>query len=143
MENLIAMMGSMILVVIITAIALYVLSSLGLMKIAQSKGVENAWLAWIPVGNLYIMGKAVGPFKLIVDISKPEIILPVLSLCGIIPLIGILFSIAVVILYYGALYNIYSQYKGESATVMLILSIVLFFMGPIYLFNIGRKASGN
>ena len=139
MENLIAMMGSMFVVVFITAIALYVLSSLGLMKIAQSKGVENAWMAWVPIANLYVLGKVVGPFKLIVDISKPEIILPVLFFCGMIPVIGALFSIALMVLYYGALYNLYSQYKGEAATLMLILSIVFFFMGPIYLFNIGRK----
>lgn len=139
MESIFAMVGSMILVIFIVVIVLYVLASLGLMKIAQSKGIENAWLAWIPVANLYIMGKITGPFKLIVDIKKPEIVLPVLSLCGIIPGIGFLFTIAGAILSYGALYKIYSEYRGESAVTMIILSIIFFFMAPIYLFNIGRK----
>ncbi|MGE5473281.1 MAG: hypothetical protein ACM3UU_03565 [Ignavibacteriales bacterium] len=139
MENIIAMLGSMFLVFFILVIVLYVLGSLGLMKIAQSKGVENAWLAWIPVANMYILGKITGPFKLIFDITKPEIIMPVLSLCGFIPGIGFLFSLATAVLYYGAIYKVFSEYKAESATTMLILSIVFFFMGPIYLFNIGRK----
>ena len=143
MGNLLALVGSMFIFFFIGGLVLYVLSSLGLMKIAQSKGIENPWLAWIPFANLYIMGKIVGPFKLIMDISKPEVILPILFLCGVIPLIGFLFSIAGTILYYGVLYNIYSQYKAKSAQTMLILSIVLFFMAPIYLFNIGQEVSGN
>ena len=31
-----------------------------LMKIAKKQGIENPWLAWIPLANLYIMGKAAG-----------------------------------------------------------------------------------
>jgi len=143
MENIFALIGSMFIFFVIGGLVLYVLSSLGLMKIAQSKGIENSWLAWIPFANLYIMGKIVGPFKLIIDISKPEVVLPILVLCSVIPLIGFLCSIAGMILYYGVLYNIYSQYKQKSAQTMLILSILLFFMSPIYLFNIGQEVSGN
>ena len=143
MEDLFGVLGPIFLFIFLAAFALYILGSLGLMKIAQSKGIENAWLAWIPYGNLYIMGKITGPFKLIIEIPKPEIILPVLSLCGIIPIIGFILSIAAMILYFGTLYNIYSQYKAKSAQTMLILSILLFFMSPIYLFNIGQEVSGN
>lgn len=39
----------------IFGIAVYVYMSLALMKIAQRNNTPNAWLAWIPIGNLYLM----------------------------------------------------------------------------------------
>ena len=38
------------------SIAVYVLYALGLYTIAQRRGIANAWLAWIPMGNLWILG---------------------------------------------------------------------------------------
>lgn len=37
------------------AIALYVYGSLALMTIAKRTKTENAWLAWIPIANIYLM----------------------------------------------------------------------------------------
>ena len=37
-------------------IATYVFSSLGLFTIAQRRGIHHAWLSWIPVGNLWVLG---------------------------------------------------------------------------------------
>lgn len=34
----------------------YVLTSLSTMQLADVLGVKNAWLAWIPIGNFYVMG---------------------------------------------------------------------------------------
>ena len=34
----------------------YILMSLGLYKLAKNRGIDAPWLAWIPVGNAYIMG---------------------------------------------------------------------------------------
>jgi hypothetical protein len=39
---------------------IYVYVSLSLMKIAQKLGVENAWLAWIPIINLWILVQCAG-----------------------------------------------------------------------------------
>ena len=36
--------------------ALVFLYSLGLMGLANRTGVKNAWLAWIPVANVYVLG---------------------------------------------------------------------------------------
>lgn len=38
------------------AIAAYVLHSLGLYKIAKRRGIHNPWLAWLPVGQAWILG---------------------------------------------------------------------------------------
>ena len=37
-------------------IAGYVLESLGLYTIAKRRGIHHPWLAWVPVGNLWIWG---------------------------------------------------------------------------------------
>lgn len=40
---------------VLTVVA-YVLLALGLFVIGKRRGIEKAWLAWIPIGNLWIMG---------------------------------------------------------------------------------------
>ena len=38
------------------SILCYVLYSLGMYTIAKRRGIHNPWLAWVPVGNLWILG---------------------------------------------------------------------------------------
>lgn len=40
---------------IVVGLALYVYSALALMTIAKKTNTPNAWLAWIPIANLYLM----------------------------------------------------------------------------------------
>ncbi len=42
-------------VFIIVAIALYIYFAIALMTIAKKTNTNNAWLAWIPIGNLFLM----------------------------------------------------------------------------------------
>jgi hypothetical protein len=42
---------------LLMGVAIYVYISLAYMKIAKSLGVGKAWLAWIPIANLYLMSK--------------------------------------------------------------------------------------
>ena len=34
----------------------YVLSAVGMYRIAKRRGIHNAWLAWVPVGNGWLLG---------------------------------------------------------------------------------------
>ena len=45
---------------IIISVALYVYSSLAYMTIANKLGVENAWLAWVPITNVYLITRMAG-----------------------------------------------------------------------------------
>ncbi len=38
--------------------------SIGLYNLAVNRGIENPWLAWIPIADLYIMGLLVGEMDL-------------------------------------------------------------------------------
>ena len=41
---------------VIIAIVAYVLCALGFSSIARRRGIDYAWLAWVPVGNLWLLG---------------------------------------------------------------------------------------
>ena len=38
------------------SVTAYVLLSLGLYSIANRRGIKHAWLAWLPIGNVWILG---------------------------------------------------------------------------------------
>lgn len=50
-----ALLAGMMLTALIIGIALYVYMAVALMTIARKTKTENAWLAWIPIANLYLM----------------------------------------------------------------------------------------
>ena len=45
------------------SIASYVLYALGLYTIAQRRGIRYAWLAWIPVGSVWILGSIADDYR--------------------------------------------------------------------------------
>ena len=44
----------------------YVLQSVGLYSIAKRRGIHNPWLAWIPVGNMWIVGSISDQYQYVV-----------------------------------------------------------------------------
>jgi hypothetical protein len=44
------------LIIGLVSLATYVLTSWGTYSIAKRRGIRNPWLAWIPVGNVWILG---------------------------------------------------------------------------------------
>ena len=58
-----AIMGVLAVVLVVFLIALgvivtiYVLGAFGAYRLAKRRGMQNAWLAWLPVGQEYILGK--------------------------------------------------------------------------------------
>lgn len=59
MIYLVCLMG-----VLIVAVGAYVLKSYGLYKIAEKKGMENAWAAWIPFLRTYYQGELAGEIEI-------------------------------------------------------------------------------
>ena len=66
------MMGILVGILVVCLIALgvivtiYVLGALGAYRLAKRRGMQSTWLAWLPVGQEYILGKMSG------DISAEE-----------------------------------------------------------------------
>lgn len=140
-----AFMGMFFLVFVVIAIIGYILMALGLYTMAKNRGIENPWLAWIPIANLYILAKLIGSLSIGGwEVPKLEMFLPlatvVVMLTSWIPAIGTLISIANAVLVLFALYKLYKMYRPEQATLWLILTIVGFvtvvlsFLGPVFIF---------
>lgn len=126
-------------VLFVIMLVLYLLHAFGLYRMAQNKGIENAWLAFIPILDLYIMGKIAGTVRFQnYEIPQVEITLPVGAVVAgalsSIDVIGPLLGLALTALYLLVLYNIYKKYKGKEAVLMTVLSFFLPFMSPIFLF---------
>lgn len=54
----------------IIGIVCYIFSSLGLYTIAQRRGISNPWLAWIPFGNVWILGSISDQYQQVVKNKK-------------------------------------------------------------------------
>lgn len=46
------------------SLAVYIIQSLSLHSIADRRGISHAWLAWIPIGNLWILGSISDDYQL-------------------------------------------------------------------------------
>lgn len=139
--TLLAIGGIFAFITLILSIILYVLSSIGLYKLAINQNIINPWIAWVPIANLYILGSIVKNLKIdSYEIPKLELVLPIGCLLSIllkvIPLIGWIVSIAYFVLFLISLFKLYKIYRPSQAIVWIIISIILPFMGPIFIFII-------
>ena len=122
--------------VVLIAIVMYIFGALGLMELAKKNKLDNPWLAFIPVGNSYLLGKLGFEVYSSKEEKNPTLtwILFGASLASCI--IGsVLENIAstVTIVFMVLAYNrIYKNIVPQSATKYTILS---FFFGgiPFYL----------
>lgn len=64
--------------ILLLSLATWVFYSLGLYKLAKNQGMNNAWLAWIPIGNYYILGSVAKEAPFIKKhIPRLDIIMPI------------------------------------------------------------------
>lgn len=145
-----AALGVVMAFIVIIGIALYILSALGLYTMAKRRNMEYAWLAWIPVAQLYILGELIGPRKFgDFEVPQPGLYLLgamlALSILSRLPAIGSIFSLATAVLSIGALYYLFKSYTTDNTPVVYtILSAVTFgFLAPIFVFIIRNNEYQN
>ena len=107
---LLAALGAFSLLFFVVGIVFYVLKSIGLSTLAANRGLDNPWLAWIPVADLYIMGMLVEEIDVLeYHIDNLGLWAPVIFVGGAIfsatPVLGWLVSIALTILRYSSYIN--------------------------------------
>jgi hypothetical protein len=119
-----------ILITIPVIIILYILGSIGLMKIADKMGEEKSWIAWVPVLNLYLIGKL--GFSNVVGWLM--IALGILS--GNRDTNNSIFSFALSILTAISLYKIYSKVSDKAVLMTVFTVLSLGLLTPIFLFSI-------
>ena len=126
-------------IIALVGIANYVLMSLGLMRMASNQEIDNPWLAWIPIGNLWIMGKIIKTIELgSKKFEQAELILVLASVGSMvlaaIPFVGALINLAVMILGLMVMYKIYKMYAPGKEMLYTILSFIFAIIAPGILF---------
>jgi len=109
-------------------LAFWVLKSIGLYTLASNRGIENPWLAWIPIADLYIMGLLVGEMDILdYHLDNLGLWCPVIFVSGSIlsgiPFVGTLVSIAWFIFALYFLYKVFEIYTPQ-AVLYTVLSII-------------------
>jgi len=72
------------------AVATYVLSSLALYSIASRRGLNNPWLAWIPVANNYLVGSISDQYRYVVRRERKSKRVVLLTLSIISTVLGVI-----------------------------------------------------
>lgn len=130
--SILAMFGGLIFLIFAIGIAFYIVNSLALQKMATKLNIDNPWMAWIPLANIFLLGKVAGDRVVVFgkEISNLGVVLLVTSLVysftAAIPLVGIIILIAYFILFYSTYFKIYKIFNESSATLFLVLSIIPF-----------------
>ena len=111
-------------IVLLCCLVGWILSSVGLHKVAKRRGIAHAWLAWLPVGREWVLGSVSDQYQHLVQgkITARRRILLILEVA----------SIAVGIVYVGttAMAEIMAVADGSVGGVLLAVGIpYLLFLG--------------
>ena len=163
---------------LLVGIAGYVLTGLALYTIAKNRGLHKAWVAWVPVANVWLLGSISDQYRYVVRgqrrarrnwllvrnilksglntaLTAISLVLAIRgmfgSLFGMTQLLGVMvlllsvcggISIAYSVLYFIALFDVYTSMDPDLNTLFLILSIFVPLAKPFFLFFCRNKESG-
>ncbi len=169
------------------AIVSYVLRSAGFYSIAKRRGINHAWMSWVPVLDLWVVGCISDQYQYVVkgktknkrkwliglsialavlyivflvfmgitifniasdttggmteDQIMDAIIGPVLGMvAGMLPLMGVALAVAVV--RYFAMYDLYTSCNPQNNVLFLVLSIFFNVTEPFFVFFNRKKDGG-
>lgn len=113
---IVAVYGSIFVVGILN----YILSSIGLYKIAKRRGLSNPWLAWIPVTSFWIIGGIAGEYDDKRGIGRSWKKALLASMLVVIVSLVLMIVMAVVMVAFAA------SASGGAAIAVLVLMIALY-----------------
>lgn len=169
----------------VIGIAIYLLESISVYKMAKSAEIKNPWLAFIPVANDWVFGTLAEKYKkkngtksarfgIILPVLEGIVLIETIALTiftvisikeitgyaldavntstemvpeqfmSLIPVIILYFALmavafAYIIVFYVALWRIYSSFDKPNATLYIVLSVVFTIPVPIILFIIRNR----
>ncbi len=139
--------------ILILAAAAYIMTAIGLNRLAQRRGLEHHWFAWIPILRWYIYAKIIGekltvgqrtikdfPVWYTVIISTSGIVSSFLAL---IPFIGWLASALVIpfvlVVQVYVMYRFFSLFEDKNAVAYTVIGTLIPFGFPILLLILKEK----
>lgn len=169
----------------VIGIAIYLLESISVYKMAKSAEIKNPWLAFIPVANDWVFGTLAEKYKkkngtksarfgIILPVLEGIVLIETIALTiftvisvkeitgyaldavntstemvpeqfmSLIPVIILYFALmavafAYIIVFYVALWRIYSSFDKSNATLYIVLSVIFTISVPIILFIIRNR----
>lgn len=134
--ELLAFFFSFFLFFAIIGIIFYVLFAIGLMRIAKQENIENAWLAWVPIAQSYVLGKLVS-HKLGDNSGWIVLGLTILTtFSSFLPFIGVLINIAVGIFMFVVMHWVYEKYSNKAVIMTVFTVLTVGSLAPIFIFAI-------
>ena len=170
---------------LLIGLALYLLESIGVYKMAKSAEIKNPWLAFIPVANGWVFGTIAEKYKkkngtksarfgIILPVLEGIVLIEAIALTiftvisikeitgyaldavntssemapeqfmSLIPVIILYFAlmavaIAYAVVFFIALWRVYSSFDKPNATLYIVLSVVFTISVPIILFIIRNR----
>lgn len=122
---------AVLLIVLLLALAFsivsYVLSAVGIYRIAKRRGIHHAWLAWVPVGNSWLLGSISDHYQYVVKhkMTKRRKVLLILNV--ILFAVSVLFSGSVLIGNLAAIGSGTATATNGSGAVWGIILMVLYY----------------
>ena len=155
----------------IVGIVLYILQAVALQTIANRRGIAHSWLAWIPVGNMWILGCISDQYQAVVKnkttnrrgtlmgLYIASLLLAVIYMIFavgfalsqnfaflggfLITFLAILaVSIAFSVFGYMSYFDFYRSADPDNAVLYLVLSIFVSVTAPFLIFLCGKKDGG-
>lgn len=130
-------------------ITAYIVTSISFQRMANKLNLENSFLAWIPIANLYLLGRIIGDEIDFLEykIKDMSIILPLISTFSYflynIPYIGFIFAILIFLINVMVFYKVASIFKPKSATLYTLLSIFLGLLTPFLYLSLSMSDLNN
>lgn len=170
---------------LLIGLALYLLESIGVYKMAKSAEIKNPWLSFVPVGRNWVFGTLAEKYKkkngtksarfgIILPVLEGIVLIEAIALTiftvisikeitgyaldavntssemapeqfmSLIPVIILYFalmavSIAYAVVFFIALWRVYSSFDKPNATLYIVLSVVFTISVPIILFIIRNR----
>lgn len=161
--NVFAILLGVLGVVLLVGILFYVLQSLAVYTVAKRRGIKNPGLAWVPVANYWIMGCISDQYKYVVKgkVQNRRTVMLALQIAAVVlsilasvlelflPALGVILSvanygvaIASMVIWYMALYDLYSSCNPDNSVLFLVLSILLGVTMPFFMFACRNKDKG-
>lgn len=142
--NVFMIFAGVFLVILIFILYGYILSGIGLSRMAKTVGIKDHWLAWLPAANMFIVGELAGPITLFghkfESFGVPMVIISVATtVLGVIPIFGWLLLIAYQVLFFIVIHHVYKRFNPGKAVFYTLLSIFCVILIPVLFFLLRNK----
>lgn len=120
-------------------ILFYVINAFALHKIANNRGSDKGWFAWVPILNSFLVPLLVEDDVVESLRGRFTIAYLIALVLSIIPFLGIVFSIIAFIMAFYAFYVLINQYTN-NAVIYIIVTVITFGVAmPFLLLRIRNR----